>query len=195
MAVEDKINIDIFKVVTRAIAESDDLGIMVNYLTQFLTGALDIKGCTIFALNIETKELEVLASFGLSINYLNKGPILSVKSLGAVNRGEPVVISDVSETNRLQYPEEAKKEGIGAIVSIPVIFNELNIGALRLYHHEPWDVSEQDLDSLLLLGENIGLAMTYTRLLNALQAIKDTFDDMHTIWLGKRTPVKNPDKT
>jgi len=186
MAVEDKINIDIFKVVTRAIAESDDLGIMVNYLTQFLAGALDIKGCTIFALNIETKELEVLASFGLSINYLNKGPILSIKSIGAVAKGEPVVISDITKTDRLQYPEEAKKEGIGAIVSIPIIFSGLNIGALRLYHYEPWDISEQDLDSLLLLGENIGLAMTYTRLLNALQAIKDTFDDMHTIWLGRQ---------
>lgn len=111
---------------------------------------------------------------------------MSVKSIGAVERGEAVVIRDVTQTDRLQYPEEAKKEGIGSIVSIPIFFKGLNIGALRLYHYEPWDISENDIDSLLLLGENIGLAMTYTRILNALQAIKDTFDDMHTIWLTRK---------
>jgi hypothetical protein len=39
------------------------------------------------------------------------------------------------------------------------------------------------VDSLLLLAENIGLAMTYTRLLNAMQAVKDTVNEVHSIWL------------
>ena len=77
MGSEDKINIDIFKAVTRAIAESDNLGIMTNHLTQLLVGALGIKACTLFALNLDTTELEVLASFGLSINYMNKGPVMA----------------------------------------------------------------------------------------------------------------------
>ena len=67
MVVEEKIDIDIFKVVFRAIAKSDNLEIMANHLTQLLVAALEIKGCTLFALNSETEELEVLASFGLSM--------------------------------------------------------------------------------------------------------------------------------
>ncbi len=186
MGVDDKINIDIFKVVTRAIAESDDLGIMANHLTQLLVGTLDIKGCTIFVLDPETKELEVLASFGLSISFMSKGPVLSDKSVGFLLKGKPVVVTDIAASDCLQYPEETKKEGIGAIVSVPIMLYGSNIGVLRLYHHEPWDVSEQDLDSLFLLAENIGLAMTYTRLLNALQSVKDTINDIHTIWLDPR---------
>jgi hypothetical protein len=58
MSSEDKINIELFKVVTRAIAESDNLGIMANHLTQLLVGALEVKACTIFALNEDTTELE-----------------------------------------------------------------------------------------------------------------------------------------
>ena len=50
MAVENKIDINIFKIVTKAIAESNDLVIMANHLTQLLVGALEIKGCTLFAL-------------------------------------------------------------------------------------------------------------------------------------------------
>ena len=63
MQTEDRINIDIFKVVTRAIAESNNLEIMTKHLAQLLVGALEIKGATIFATNVETKELEVSGQF------------------------------------------------------------------------------------------------------------------------------------
>ena len=69
MPVEEKINIDIYKVVFRAIAESDNLEIMANHLTQLLVAALEIKGCTLFALNPETQEQEIFARCGLSIKY------------------------------------------------------------------------------------------------------------------------------
>jgi transcriptional regulator with GAF, ATPase, and Fis domain len=183
MGIEDKIDIDIFKVVTRAIAESNNLVVMANHLTELLVGALGIKGCAIFILSPEPKELEALASFGLSFDYMNKGPVLPDKSIGSVLSKKPVVIKEVINTDRLQYPEYAKKEGIGAIASIPIMLYGEPVGALRLYHYEAWDISERDLDSLLLLCEIIGLAMIYTRYLNVMQSIKGAMDDVHPIWL------------
>jgi transcriptional regulator with GAF, ATPase, and Fis domain len=187
MSIEDKIDIDLFKVVNRAIAESDDLEIMAIHLTQLLVVALQTKGCTIFVLNPETRELELIASSGLSIDYINKGPLFSNKSIRATLKGEPVVVRDIHTSNQLQYPEDAEKEGIGAIVSLPIKFGSTLVGALRLYHHEPWDVSERDLDSLHLLGENIGLAMTYTRLVTAIRDIRNTVDEVDLVWLDKKT--------
>jgi len=183
MVAEDRINMDIYKVVTRAIAASDNLEDMATQLTQLLVGALGIKGSTIFVLNPATEELEALASFGLSINYMNKGPILVKKSIDQKLRGEPTVIGDVSKSDRLQYPEDAKKEGISAIVSLPIRLHGKLIGVLRLYHYEQWDVSERDLDSLMILSENIGLALMYTRLLQALKSIIETVNEVHPIWL------------
>ena len=183
MSIQEKIDINIFKVVFRAMAQSDNLEIMANHLTQLLVAALEIKGCTIFALNPESEELEVLASFGLSMSYVNKGPILTDKSIAETSSAKPTVIRDVHDSDRLQYPEDAKKEGIGAIVSIPIKFSGKVIGALRLYHQEVWDISDEDIDSLLVLAENIGLAMTYTRVLKALRTIKYTIDDIHGLWL------------
>ena len=179
MGTNEKIDIDTFKVVTRAIAESSDLNIMVNHLTQLLTGALGIKGCTLFVLNPDSKELELLANFGLSLVYLNKGTVLSDKSIGSTLTGRAAVISDTSKTDQLQYPEDAQKEGIAAMVSIPIEFYGKTIGVLRLYHSEIWDISETDLDSLVLVGKNIALAMMYTRLLNAVQDIKDSVNGLH----------------
>jgi len=174
----DRINIDVFKTVTRAIAESDNLGLMANHLTQLLAGALAIKGCTIFALNPESRELEILASFGLSLAYLNKGPIYLDESLEHLGEGKPVLFGDVTSGEALQYPEQAATEGIRAMITVPVNFCGEFIGALRLYHHKTWEISDADLDSLLLLAETVGLAMTYTRLLNAVQGVREALGEL-----------------
>jgi GAF domain-containing protein len=174
----ERINIDVFKTVTRAIAESNNLGLMANHLTQLLVGALDLKGCTVFALNPDSRELEILASFGLSLAYLNKGPIYLDESLERLGEGKPVLPGDLADGEALQYPEQAAAEGIRTMITVPVNFCGEFIGALRLYHQEPWEISDADLDSLLLLAETIGLALTYTRLLNVVQGVREALDEL-----------------
>ena len=191
MASENRINIDIFKAVTGSVAHSDDLDVMTNHLAQLLTASLDIKGCAFFVLNAVTEELEILASFGLSAKYLTKGPLNTPKSINETFQGNPVVISDISKKNKsLQYPEEARKEGIAAIVSLPLVHLTEVVGVLRLYHYEPWKVSDQDLESLQILAGIIGLAMTYTRFHNTVHAIAEvlghTFQVELTPKLGKQ---------
>ncbi len=181
MATNERIDIDIFKVVTKAIAESDNLVIMAENLAQLLVGALEIKGCSIFALNSETREFEVLASFGMSPDFLCKGPILSTTSIAATLEGKPVVIKDITQTDQLQYLDDTKREGVGAIVSVPINFSRRMIGAIRLYHSEVWDISDRDLESLMLLAENAGMAMSYTELRNALDTIRDTVSGISII--------------
>jgi transcriptional regulator with GAF, ATPase, and Fis domain len=183
MQSEDRINIDIFKIVTRAIAESNNLEIMAKHLVQLIIGALEIKGATIFATNVETKELEVLASFGLSIRYMNKGPLYISRSIKSVEKRKAVVVRDVKTSDMLQYSADAIQEGIGAIVSVPIAFSGRVIGVLRLYHHERWDISDQDLDSLFVLAEIIGLAMMYARMSNAIHEVKNIVGDVHEAWL------------
>ncbi|MCU0540205.1 MAG: GAF domain-containing protein [Desulfobacterales bacterium] len=178
MSVDKKIDFNLFKVVFRAMAHSEDLDIMTNQLAQLLVAALDIKGCTIFALNPESRELEALANFGLSSDYVFKGPVLTERSLAGDANGVPTIISDVHKTDRLQYPEDAEKEGIGAIVSIPIRFHEKPIGALRLYHHDVWNISDDDVDSLLVLAESIGIAMNFTRTLKVLKSIRYAINDI-----------------
>ena len=91
MAVQSKIDLEIFQVVFEVITKSENADTMANQLTQVLVGALGIKGATIFVLNPELEELEILASSGLSINYVNKGPILVDKSIKLSSNREPVI--------------------------------------------------------------------------------------------------------
>jgi len=171
MGKEQKLNLDIFRVVCKALFHSNDLTAMAEHFTQLLVGALEIKGSTIFVLNPETKELEILASFGLSTDYLNKGPVMLDKGICAVSAEKPIIIPDVRMDDRLAYPEEAKKEGIRSIVSVCIRFRDHIIGGLRLYHREIWDISEEDLSYLLLLAENLGLLIMFTRLLRTVESM------------------------
>jgi transcriptional regulator with GAF, ATPase, and Fis domain len=178
MEAENRIDMDIFKIVTRAVTESDDLIDMTTHICQLLVATLQIKACTVFVMNLDTEELEILATFGLSTTYLGKGPVRADKSIGCTLKGETVIVRDIGVSDRLQYPEHARSEGIAAIVSVPIIFTNEVIGALRLYHYEPWDISASDVDSLLILSENIGLAMMYTRLFNSLRRISGELENL-----------------
>jgi len=178
----DKIALSTITVVNQAITESDDLETMCTHLTQLLVAALEIKGCVIFILNPESQELEILSSFGLSISYLNKGPVLTNKSIANSIKGKPVIVQDINKSDKLQYPENAKAEGIGAIISMPIKFRGSVIGALRLYHYKAWDLSERDITFLQCLSDHLGLAMTYARLSNALQLVKEAVTGIHTVW-------------
>jgi hypothetical protein len=59
------------------------------------------------------------------------------------------------------------------MLSIPIVVAGGVLGVLRLYHHRVWDITEEDLDSLGLLTDFIGLAMTYTSLRNAIDSINE----------------------
>lgn len=183
MTTENKVDIGIFKVITRSIARSHSLETMSEQLTQLLVGALGIKGCSILVLNPESEELEILTSFGLSIDYLNKGPLTIDKDHEKRIKQGAIVITDIENSTGLQYPEEARREGIRSMVSLPVQLHESLVGVLRLYHFETWEVSEADLDSLSLLAEVVGLAVMYTRILTAFNAVKDIVREVHPIWL------------
>ena len=49
---------------------------------------------------------------------------------------------------------------------------------MRLYHHEAWDITDRDCESLLILVEHIGLSLQYTRLLNAFQTISEAVKNL-----------------
>ena len=73
-------------------------------------------------------ELELLAPFGLSTNYLSKGPLKADKSVRRSLRGDPVIIPDISRSDRLQYPEAAVQEGVATTVSTPILSLQEEIG-------------------------------------------------------------------
>ncbi len=178
-----KIGLEEYKLILETAFEANNPIILGSQVTNLIVTTMEVKGASIFIVNPKTEELEILANEGLSMSYVNKGPILVDKSIKLASNLKPVIIPDIKNSNLLQYPEKAEREGIRAIISLPLNIRGKIIGAMRIYHSEPWNISEEELSYLKLLTKSLAMELRYFRLSAVIQSTRDMLDEIHPIWL------------
>jgi len=179
--------------VTKAISHSRDPEEVVLMTVESIKTALEAKGCIVFLLNRKTNELEVAASYGMTGEYINKGPVSALSSIAQSMEDGPIAIYDVTDDPRIQYPEEAKKEGIASILSVPIVAGGNLIGALRVYTSEPWEFTLEDVNFVqamaYMAGMAIDMARHYKGLKDSIEILK-TLRDPKLSKSKKRTPYE-----
>ncbi len=179
--------------VTNAISHSKDPEEVVLMTVESITRALRVKGCSVLLINRKTGDLEVAADFGLSDEYINKGPLSAAKSIAASLEDGPVAIYDVTDDPRIQYPEEAQKEGIASILSVPIMAGGRIIGALRVYTADPWEFTLEDVNFVQAMGNITGMAIDMARhhkgLKQSIEVLKTLRDPRH-LKSKRRTPYE-----
>ena len=126
-------NAGLFLELASAINSSLDIKQVLHNMSEKTCRALGMKGITIRLMDEDQNCLKMVASYGLSEAFLNKGAVLAEKNVTEVLEGHTLVIEDTSQDKSLQYPKETLKEGIKSMVSIPVRSREKVIGVMRLY--------------------------------------------------------------
>ncbi len=119
--------------VSRAVGSTLEVPQILDLIVKRAIQVLGVKGCSLGLLNPHTKQLELAQSQGLSLEYLQKGPIEMDRSIAGSAKGEVVWIENAAADPRVQYPEWAKREGIAAILSVPMFLRDTVVGVLRLY--------------------------------------------------------------
>jgi GAF domain-containing protein len=186
-------NYDMLVRITKALAHFRDPEEVVLTAVEGIKTALDVKGCALFLINRKTNELEIAASYGLSKEYLNKGPVSALHSIAESLADGPVAIFDVKDDPRLQYPEEAVKEGIASILSVPIVTRGKLLGAMRVYTAEPWEFTLDDVTFVQALAQIAGMAIEMCRLY---KGQKDSIDilkamrEAQTSRSTRRTPYE-----
>jgi GAF domain-containing protein len=159
-----KLNYEMLIKVTRSLSKSKDPEEIIRLTVESIKSTLDIKGCALFLINRQSKELEVASSTGLSSEYLNKGPISALHSIANSLEDGPVAVYDVSDDPRIQYPEAAKIEGIASILSAPILVSDEAIGAIRVYTAEKWEFTLDDVNFVQALAQIAGILIEMSRL-------------------------------
>jgi GAF domain-containing protein len=145
--------------ITRAMNSSLELQQVLHHIVKSTCETTGSKGCTLMLLDEGGETLEVESCYGLSDQYVRKGSVSADKSIFDTLKGKPVIIEDASSDPRVQYPLEAKREGIASIVSLPIILRGIVIGVLRLYTAVPCRFAEDDIDFLSAIAMQSGLAI------------------------------------
>jgi GAF domain-containing protein len=139
-------------------------------ITENIVKLINVKACTIFLLDKSRNKLDVSASHGLSEVYLRKGPLDADKSIAETLDGQIVLIHDTSDDSRVQYPEEAKKEGIASVLSVPMTVKGQIIGVLRIYTAEQRNISDDEYKLISGLADMGGIAIDNARMYDHLKA-------------------------
>lgn len=172
------INYETLLKVTKVISHSRNPEEVVLITVESIKTALDVKGCSVFLINRKTDELEVAASYGLSDEYINKGPVSALRSIALSLEEGPVAIYDVSDDPRIQYPEAAKNEGIASILSVPIVVAGRLIGALRIYTSEHWEFTLEDVNFVQAMAQIAGMAIEMAR---QYKGLKDSIEILKTM--------------
>jgi len=120
-------------------------GAVLQSIAERVAKAVGAKGCSLMLLSSDRRVLVHTVAYGLSDWYVRKGPVSADKSLSAALEGNPVAVLHATDDERIQYREQAKKEGIVSILSVPMVLREKIIGVIRVYTAEPRQFNIEDM--------------------------------------------------
>ena len=168
------------------ISSSLELDEVLHRVVTSITEAMQVKACALRLLDAHTGELQLSAVYGLSKNYLTKGPVEVKSSLidSEALCGAPVVVRDVRDDPRFQYQEAARREGIVSVLCVPLEVHGRAIGVIRVYTSEPYDFHEDDIQFLSVLASLAALAIENASLYDNL---KRSYDGVMDVLWGSST--------
>jgi len=181
------INYETMLKVTMAISHSKDPEEIALMTVESIKTALDVKGCSLFLFNRKTNELELATSYGLSDEYINKGPVSALRSIAQSLDEGPVAIYDVMDDPRIQYPEEARKEGIASLLAVPIVVGGNLIGAMRVYTAAPWEFTLEDVNFVQALAQLAGASISMARYIRGLKSSIDVLKTLRDVQIQKNT--------
>jgi len=167
------------------ISSSLELDPVLQSVVKSITEAMEVKACAVRLLDPRTGQLQYNAGYGLSGDYLAKGPVDVEHSPidSEALRGAPVIIPDVAEDSRFQYKEAARREGIVSVLCVPLEVHGRAIGVMRVYTSQPCTFHEDDIQFLTVLASLSALAIENASLY---ESLKRSYDGvMDVLWGSK----------
>jgi two-component system, NtrC family, sensor kinase len=155
-----------FREISNVIHSSTHVAEILDLVVSLVTPALNAKGAILRILNMDTQEFEVSAAYGLSQAYLSKGPVTQHSIVMDIYKREPFfIIDDVLTDKRIQYPQEAFREGIHMMLDLPLVFREHIAGLLRVFFSELRTFTPEELDFSVALARQCAYAIDKAHLI------------------------------
>jgi GAF domain-containing protein len=160
----NKTYLQLFMDVTKAITSNLNLNEVFSLIARKIPEVIGVDATTIRLLDTTGKKLVLHAASGLSDTYLNRGPVDTENSVMDALKGTPIAITDAPNDPRINYPDEARQEGIKSILVVPIpIKGEIN-GILRLLTKTTRVFEQQEIDFVAAVAEQCGIAIENARI-------------------------------
>lgn len=152
-----------------------DSRILLKSIVESVAKAMRAKACSLMLLTADRDVLLHTVAYGLSEWYLRKGPVMVSKIISDVLEGKPVPVLDATTDERVLYREQAKKEGIASMLSVPMRLRGEVIGVLRVYTAKPYQFSKEDIQFVETIANLGAVALENLRAYDVLQKDYESF--------------------
>ncbi len=148
---------------------------LLSSIVQSVAKAMGAKACSLMLLTPDKEVLLHTVAYGLSDWYVRKGPVKVGKIISDVLAGKTVCVLDASTDERVLYREQAKKEGIASILSVPMKLRGEIIGVLRVYTAKPYRFTKDDIYFAETIANLSAVALENVRAYDIIQKDYETF--------------------
>ena len=161
--------------ISRAVYRGDSLADTLERMAAQIAQGFGARGCSLRVMDPCSRELTLMASYGLSRAYLDKGAVRAEESLSEIHEQGPVVIHNAAADRRVQYPDAARAEGVRTILGFPFEIMGDTRMILRLYFDREIDFTRSDLQTINVLAQQgavtIRNSLVHTRYFEAFRTI------------------------
>ncbi len=165
----------VFQEITKAVNSTLKVNEILNMIVKKIPEVMGLEAATIRLLDHTGKKLKLLAAYGLSERYLNRGPVDTEENIIDALKEKPVAIYDVTTDKKVLYQKEAAEEGIKSMLALPIIAKGKVLGVMRLLTTRPRYFSQQEMDFAASLAEQCGTAIENASMY---EKVKKDYDDI-----------------
>jgi GAF domain-containing protein len=129
--------------------------------------------------------MKLVASYGLSEEFLEKGDVTTTETAQRALNGETIVISDATTDKRIEFKELMKKEGVVSTIVTPILARDKVIGVMRLYSGVQRSFPSDFMVMVEALAHQGGLAIQNASMYLKLQEDKKSLEEdiwSHRAW-------------
>jgi putative nucleotidyltransferase with HDIG domain len=121
--------------ISRIVSSSLDTREVFSLIAKMSCELLNARASDLRLLDEKKQHLLSTGNFGLTKNYLNNTLLRSGEGIAGliVKNKKPITITDICKDERVRYPKYIHKEGITAMMGVPIIFDGEATGALIVY--------------------------------------------------------------
>lgn len=172
---------DVYQIISILNSQRDPRSLLRS-IVESVAEAMGAKACSLMLLTMERDVLLHTVAYGLSDWYLHKGPVKVGTILSDVLHGKAVAVLDASTDERVLYREQAKKEGIASMLSVPIRLRGEVIGILRVYMAKPHRFTKDDIRFAETIANLGAVALEDLRAYDIIQKDYKTFRQEMLQW-------------
>ncbi len=141
----------------------DVLQLIVTMTAQMLSSKI----CSIMLLDKPGgSELRIAATQSLSEDYRRKSSLKVGQSISgrAVQERRAIMVADVKQERDYMFPDLARKEGLCALLSVPMLNRDRVVGVINTYTSIPHTFSLEEIKVMQAIANQAAIAIEHTTL-------------------------------